>query len=343
MIVLGGTPYKPVPLIFERSSVAFDHEGNSVPANTPIFVYKVPDGGGGSKLIEGYGCFETRTNIMPATQSQSLSSPYTTAALTGTYTFSIQGEGTITLSGGATGTVSFGNPVTATISGATVTLTPTGTATLVQITKTAYSLPWGLGGVTVAGDVLKAPSTVFNFPGGTPNTGQGTFECEYYPLSTPNSTRYIFNIENGSDMNNRVYSYFTASQLYCITISDNSSQKSVIDGAMPTLNSWNKLGGRFAVDSLKLYKAGVQTGWEYTSSYVPVTYSNPYVYLGCRYDGSGQINGIIRNFTFSKIKRTDTDILTRANKGELLPFGMDRNVTMAAELKNNLKAYKVSA
>lgn len=138
---------------FTRNSVAYDYYGNPIPANTPRFGFGGIDG----VLIE-----EAHTNLMPASESQSLSAPYTTETLNGTYTFMIQGSGSITLSGGATGTVTPGNPVTATVSSATVTLTPTGTATLNQILKLAYPLSWTLGGTTQAAETLTAPSSVLN-------------------------------------------------------------------------------------------------------------------------------------------------------------------------------------
>lgn len=197
-------PLETVPLTFTRVGETYGWDGHSIPEHTPIYEHKVPDGPG-YKLVQGCGIFESRTNILPAAISQSMSEPYTTAALTGTYTFMVQGEGSITLSGGATGTISFNNSVTVTLSNATVTLTPTGTVTLVQVINKAYTLPWGLGGVSIQAETLTAPSSVLNidtdgyanlFPanvadgGDTLNNGTGMLSNTYSTIARDTDVKY---------------------------------------------------------------------------------------------------------------------------------------------------------
>lgn len=151
---------QPVELTFTRGSVAYDSWGRPYPVNEPRFEHKIYEGGV-SRTVNGILIEEAHTNILTAGASQSLDAPYTTGTLNGTYTFSCA-TGSITLSGGATGTVTPSTPITATISSATVTLTPTGTPTLNQITNTAYPLSWTLGGTSQSAEVLTAPPTVFN-------------------------------------------------------------------------------------------------------------------------------------------------------------------------------------
>lgn len=66
--------------------------------------------------------------------------------------------------------------------------------------------------------------------------------------------------------------------------------------------------------------------------------SNSPILLGSEYTGGIQLNGIIRNFVISTIKRTDEDVTARAESE--LPVA-DEYCTMIYPLTKDLSAYRV--
>ena len=319
-------------ITFTRTSVAYDYYGNPIPANTPRFGFGGIDG----VLIE-----EAHTNLLPATESQSLNAPYTTGTLNGTYTFMIQGTGSITLSGGATGTVTLGNPVTATVSSKTVTLTPTGTATLVQILKLAYPLSWTLGGTTQAEETLIVPSNVLNIDtsGSQVNAGSGTIECEVFIEDKHKSSNYICEII--SQMNpapkNHIRIGIAANTLRTITGNSVGTVTGVSTPISGVNKGWNKVGNKWAWDNLSLYKNGIIQGTPNISPYLPSGYET-FLVGGLNFTPKYQFNGIIKNVVISRPKRTDPIISNRALQPSPL---IDKEITFIAPLLNDLKAYRV--
>lgn len=309
---------KHVQLTFTRDGVAYDKNGNSVPSHTPIFEHKVPKLGGGFEIVNGIGIYEAHTNILPAETSQSLNGAYTTPALTGTYTFQVEGSGSVVLSGGATGTVSFGNHVTATLSGQTVTLT--GTATMIQILNKAYPLPWGLGGVTVPAETLLVSSDVLNL-------SEGTIELEAYMSDAfKGKLSYLMSCENGSDYL-RAYS---SAGIYLRTGNISGSTSLV----RPTPSGIAKI--QFSFNNSYL---------DHFVNLDHVNSPNPYLHSS---KGANVIFGratgqepstIIKNVVFSNNKRTESKITERYYRDG---FGVDKQVTLVVPLTHDLRAYRVA-
>lgn len=308
-------------ITFTRASVAYDYYGNSVPVNTPRFGFGGVDG----VLIE-----EAHTNLMPATESQTLSTPYTTETLNGTYTFQIQGSGSIELSGGATGTVTQSTPITATVSSATVTLTPTGTATLTQIIQLAYPLSWTLGGTTQATETLTVPSSVLDL-------SQGTIECEVYVNSTfLMGTHSIMDMRK-SDGNQRILiRQFTNNWDFMTRDASNSSEITYSQTNTPANNWYDVAMGYGSI--LTAYINGNSVGTPISSPKLPTEYNT--LYIGKIFDGTNSLDTIVRNVTISKVKRSDADITNRAFEES---FKVDRNVSLVFPLKNDLRAYRVAS
>ncbi|OPX60573.1 MAG: hypothetical protein A4E25_00341 [Methanobacterium sp. PtaB.Bin024] len=328
---------KHVPLTFTRASVAYDKYGNSVPVNTPRF--GIAGGPNDGVLIE-----EKHTNLLTADVSQALTteSPYTTGTLNGTYTFSCM-TGSYELSGGATGTVTPTSPQTKTITSATVTLT--GTATFNQCTNTRYPLSWTLGGTTMEAESLTAPSSVLDIVGD--GTGQGTIECEAYIPSTHKpigAIGYNWNILShqagiSSSYNNiRFYHSGSARKVRLLT-SDASGNISYADGfADDNIETgWNDFAGRYSPSSIIITKNGDTSGQSVQTT-VKMPTEKGTLYIGS-YGLIHQFNGIIRNVTISRRKRSDGEITNRYYRDG---FGVDKEVTLIAPLKNNLNAYRVA-
>jgi hypothetical protein len=306
---------------FTRNSVAYDYYGNPIPANTPRFGFGGIDG----VLIE-----EPHTNLMPASESQSLSAPYTTGTLNGTYTFMIQGSGSITLSGGATGTVTLGNPVTATVSSETVTLTPTGTATLVQILNLPYPLSWTLGGTTQAVETLTIPSSIIKLD-------SFTIEAEIIPFVKTDG--YILSSEVAWDTNRISLYYISTSQNLAVKLRDKDKNTTDVYISAPfqaktPVNIGFSLSPSFAT----IYKNG-SSGTPVSSPKIPSTLPTT-ITVGRYAGGSGSWNGIIRDLTISKIERKEA-VSFRCNQNIGNGFIVDRNITLVFPLKNDLRAYRV--
>jgi hypothetical protein len=315
-----------VPLTFTRASVAYDYKGDAVGVNTPRFQH----------LINGvmeYGCLieEAHTNILPASQSQSLSEAYTTAALNGTYTFQCEGTGSYELSGGATGTVSKDNPVTAAVSSATVTLTPTGTSTLNQILNKAYPLSYTLGGTTQAAETLNPPTSYLGLT-------QGTIECTVIvtpALKTNTAGTYYFLVSTGT-INDKIQLYKTAGKWAATTRGTSTSTISANDTVR--VNTTHNIEMTYGVD-LSLYLDGDSIITPLSSPNLP-TATAP-IYIGSR-DADYQCNGIIKNVTFSAVNYSPSMIKSRANLSILSKgFTINKETKFVAPLTQDLKAYRV--
>jgi hypothetical protein len=287
---------------------------------------------------EGILIEEAHTNLLTADVSQALTteSPYTTGTLDGTYTFSCM-TGSYELSGGATGTVTPTSPQTKTITSATVTLT--GTATFNQCTKTGYPLSWTLGGTTMAAETLTAPSSVLNIDtsGGTPNNGAGTIEFEAYLSHIPTSEKTAFGFRGGPSGNqSREYVSVTSTQFQHVTCS-NSACTFLTLSKVPVLGL-NKITARFGENSVsELDVNGVNASA--SGANLMNQNSSTHLFFGSEYNGGFHLNCIIRNIVISKTKRTDPDIANRSGRDG---FGVDKEVTLIAPLKNNLNAYRVA-
>ena len=315
-----------VPLTFTRASVAYDYKGDEVPVDTPRFTHLI-----NGEIVHGCLVEEAHTNLLTADASQALTteSPYTTGTLNGTYTFQCEGTGSYELSGGATGTVSKDNPVTAAVVSATVTLTPATSSTLNQILKTAYPLSWTLGGTTQAAETLTAPSSVLSLT-------EGTIEAEVYVNSTfLVGTHSIIDMRDVSGNNRILMRQFTNNWDF-MTRDGSSSSEITYSQTNTPVNNWYDVAMGYG-SILTAYINGNSVGTPVSSPKLPTEYNT--LYIGRVYDGSNCLDTIVRNITISKTKRTDPDIANRSGRDG---FGVDRQVTLIAPLKNNLNAYRVA-
>ena len=304
--------------VFNRASVAYDKDGNQVPANTPRFGMAGVDEPG--LLIE-----ESTTNILTAEASQSLSSPYTTGTLNGTYTFSCK-TGSIVLSGGASGTVTPTNPITATITSATVTLTPATTATYNQIENKAYKTSWTLGGTSRSSELCSLSPDVLNL-------SEGTIELEIYinnAFKNTGNNRTL--IAHSSTTNNAIKLYYsTSGNLVFMSYNASGTGSTVyFNGSNLSLGNWVKLAIVWDVSNIKMYLNGSQLGNITNNPNLPSSHEDN-IWIG-QINNSYVMNSLIRNVVISKIKRTDMDIQARANTG----FPMDKFVTAKGLLTENL-------
>ena len=314
---------------FTRASVAYDKYGNSVPVDTPRF--GIAGGPNDGVLIE-----EAHTNLLTADVSQALTteSPYTTGTLDGTYTFSCM-TGSYELSGGATGTVTPTSPQTKTITSATVTLT--GDATYNQITATAYPLSWTLGGTTMAAESLTAPSSVLNID--TEGTGEMTFESEILirDIATTKNIIY-FRAEPGK---NSCTTDITTSATRNVIYDATGKYKLRQHSSTPNLNTFCKIASTHKEGELNIFQNGIKSEESYMGDGGTgiLTASPRRLYLGGHASGAQKINGLLRNVVLTKQDRVDGDITNRSYRDG---FGVDKEVTLIAPLKNNLNAYRVA-
>lgn len=309
---------------FVRSSVAYDGFGNQVAVNVPR--YNFPFNG---LMLE-----EATTNILPESQSLSLSEAYTTGSINGSYTFSIQGtSGSITLSGGATGTVTPGTPVTATVSNATVTLTPTGTCTSVQVENKAYQTTWQIGGTPRTISYMTIPNTVLNL-------SEGTIEAELYmtpSLYAGSGGNTLFR-HDSDGAHDRINLYRSTHNWGIVLTSHTGSAASIETADSTTTGNIVKITGRWKSDAITITVNGITATQGSTApSGVPSVAGT--AYLGSRNTTQYSLSSNIRDFVISKTYRTDAEVAARAKNPQGFPI--DNNVTYALPLRNNLKAYRI--
>lgn len=313
-----------VPLTFTRASVAYDYKGDAVGVDTPRFQH----------LINGvmeYGCLieEAHTNILPASQSQSLSEAYTTAALNGTYTFQCEGTGSYELSGGATGTVSKDNPVTAAMSSATVTLTPTGTSTLNQILNKEYPLSYTLGGTTQAAERLQLPISTINLQ-------KATIEIEAYLPSSSAKTGAIAVIWRFAGGNGYGYLRIGNPTNLSARLDDGAGNGMTILKTITYTNGFHKITTNWDNTDLNLFYDAAKHDTPGTGALpsFPIIAAD----LASNTGTSQHLNGIIKNVCISQIKRADSDCDIRSKQNTP---SVDKEIKLIIPLIRDLKAYRV--
>jgi hypothetical protein len=203
---------------------------------------------------------------------------------------------------------------------------------MLQLTATAYPLSWTIGGSTQAAETLTAPTLALGL-------AQGTIELETYinPVIKTNGTQhYLINSADGSANNQTILLDDTSNNLTISTkASAGATTVSYADSNF-TLNTWLDIASTFNATNLKLFTAGTSRGTPSESPNLPATQQT--VYLGSKYDGTLQANTLIRNVTFSRDLRSDTEVTSRSNTPG---FGKDRQVTLHAPLQHDLKAVRV--
>lgn len=178
-------------------------------------------------------------------------------------------------------------------------------------------------------------------PGGTQvNEGAGTIELEAYAntvIKTDGINNYLLSTADGSG-NNQISVLDDSSNNLTITTkaSDAATSVSYADSNL-TSNNMFKVAAPYKSDKLKLFKDGSSVGTPLTSANLPTTKQT--IYLGSKYDGTLQANTLIRNVVLTKQDRVDGEITNRSYRDG---FGVDKEVTLIAPLKNNLNAYRVA-
>ena len=178
-------------------------------------------------------------------------------------------------------------------------------------------------------------------PGGTQvNSGTGTIELEAYAntvIKTDGINNYLLSTADGSG-NNQISVLDDSSNNLTITTkaSDAATSVSYADSNL-TSNNMFKVAAPYKSDKLKLFKDGSSVGTPLTSANLPTTKQT--IYLGSKYDGTLQANTLIRNVVLTKQDRVDGEITNRSYRDG---FGVDKEVTLIAPLKNNLNAYRVA-
>lgn len=320
---------KATPPTFVRNSVAYLEDGTVVPNNVPRFKW---NDGNGLRLEN------TSTNILPEEESLLLNAPYTTASLNGVYTFSCK-SGVITLSGGATGTVTPNSPQTKTISSATVTLTPATTTSYNQIENKPFPTSFTLGETIRGGELCNLPLGILNISGGAV-----TIEFEAYINAAvkelTSGNHYLIYASSGGGKNNIVVGHTSANK-WGYGLTDNSVNVNYIALYNDTLTakSWHKFAISWDSNGMSIYIDGSPIG-STVLNYIP-QYDNKLYLLNDDNSGTPAWT-LIRNITVSKIRRTDAQILLRANNNKNgVGFILDNNVTYVLPLKQDLNAYRV--
>jgi hypothetical protein len=202
-----------------------------------------------------------------------------------------------------------------------------------QLTATAYPLSWTLGGTTMAAETLTVNSSVYDLT-------SGTIELEALAndiIKTDGINNYLLSTADG-DGNNQISLLDDSSNNLTITTkaSDAATSVSYADSNL-TSNTMFKVAAPYKSDKLKLFKDGSSVGTPLTSANLPTTKQT--IYLGSKYDGTLQANTLIRNVVLTKQDRVDGEITNRSYRDG---FGVDKEVTLIAPLKNNLNAYRVA-
>ncbi|MFZ3130709.1 MAG: hypothetical protein WA125_06295 [Desulfosporosinus sp.] len=235
-------------------------------------------------------------------------------------------------------------------SGSAITLTLTGGWDTFELTRTASTtaITYRFGTPDTTSRTfyldelqLTATSTVKPWiPGGTQsNLGSGTIEVEAYIPSTINEggNRYIVSAGTSTAHNIISLRKSSSTNIYAVLLRDNASNVTTINTPVKILTGWNKFGLAFDSVSGRIFvNGGVEAS--NANPYLPSQYGT--LYIGCLNGGTAPFNGIIRNVTISRPKRTDSDVTARANTPSGKMPRPDRQVSLYAPLQHNLKAWR---
>jgi hypothetical protein len=207
---------------------------------------------------------------------------------------------------------------------------------MLSLTATAYPLSWTIGGSTQAAETLTAPSSVLNIL--SDGTGEITFETEFLITNT-SAVKNIIYFRESSGKNS-----------WTIDIPSTTIRNVVYDAAgkykyrpytnIIQPNIFGKAGTSQKEGTLEVFVNGVKSVENYISdggTGMLTAYPSE-IYIGGHTTGIQKVNGLIRNITISKAKRSDPDITARSNTPG---FGKDRQVTLHAPLQHDLKAVRV--
>lgn len=133
----------PITLNFTRDSVAYDFDGNQVPANTPVM------------WRGGMVVAPTVSNLISAAGSATMTVAETLTLEAGTYTVSLRdGSATVAYDSESVEVYQYA-PYTFTLASDTsVTITPGTVCKMIQCEKRSFPTPWHIGGATRAATVL---------------------------------------------------------------------------------------------------------------------------------------------------------------------------------------------
>jgi hypothetical protein len=146
----------------------------------------------------------------------------------------------------------------------------------------------------------------------------------YAPLG---STLYLQLLKQATTISYGLTTFTGTGTWQYIEINKNITEST---GTLLRVGTWGKQAITFYLDDLS-FKA--------MSSPPNLPVSKQTIYLGSKYDGTLQANTLIRNVVLTKQDRVDGEITNRSYRDG---FGVDKEVTLIAPLKNNLNAYRVA-
>ena len=302
------------PATFTRNSVAYNDDGTQVAANEPRFA-EVEAGNKGVLIEEG------TTNIIPSASALSLSSPWTSGTLNGTYTLSVRGgSGTVDISGGYTGSVAVGSSVTFTVSSATITLSPNGgMPEFVQLEQKPYATSFIDG--TRSSETLTLPTSGVLF------ADEGTVEVEVYVderIKTRAESVAFFDTRDSNNNNVLCLGRTGTANQWTFHILDSNANVFRADYISDITIGLHTFAGRWKKDVVELFIDGTKVASVVRSS-LDLTFAS-IVNIG----SLGNINHVnkeISNIRISRIARPDTEIGT---------FEVDEHTTAYMDFEGNL-------
>jgi hypothetical protein len=195
-------------------------------------------------------------------------------------------------------------------------------ADCLQISATSSAKPWILGGTQV-------------------NAGAGTIEFEIlYPVTPMPTYNSPIQMETGTNTVNRFLMFMPATSAICLDIKDNISQGNMIQSGAVINRGWNKIGMTFNKDNKSVFCTGLKVVENNTpNTRMPTAYPNTVIHIGSGGPRNYYINGILRNITFSTIKRVDAEMLLRYLDQEGFPA--DKYCSAILPLQGDLEALRV--
>ncbi len=196
---------------------------------------------------------------------------------------------------------------------------------MLQLAQTPYPLSWTLGGTTQAAET-------FTLPGHTLNPISGTIEVEAYIEPHHKGRAWVL-----LDQNNKMRVIHTGDGFLQFQ-TNNGVDTTTTPGIPDTdlVDGFNRVTARYNEDEISIMVNGdPDTLSVEADPSLPPTNTNPLTL-------DNSFNGLIRELTLSNTARPDNDAVARATRPEGHGFGVDRQVTLIAPLKNNLNAYRVA-
>ena len=201
----------------------------------------------------------------------------------------------------------------------------------VQVENKAYSTSWTLGGTTRSAETLTISSKVLD-------VSKGTIECEIYvndAFKTNTGHRFVFcHAMSFGSATDAIWLYHSSGGYLRALLGDSTTSTSFVtgiaDASLP--NGFHKIAMTWDSTELALFVDGIKLT-PIQNPKLPQRY-NDVAYIGSNSPGALVADTIIKQMCISKIKRTDTDITSRAQANT---YPIDSQVTAFALLENDIR------